>query len=189
MKRIPSLCVSFLPPSGPGGNRAHSSGEALGVVCQSSFLVVWLLSWLIHQKGRHKLWFCFYFTEVTLMRVLLYRLLFALDVLKNSPCQNTTPFVMAAVGVQTVTLEVGVGGVQCVSVRRGRVGACPAMLLCRESPGVGSWGHGLHVGVDLGPQEGCPVPVSGVPRVWALLSVSPDGVSGTEQTRLPMARG
>lgn len=53
----------------------------------------------------------------------------------------------------------------------------------------GSWGHGLHVGVDLGPEEGRPVPVSGVPRVWALLSVSPDGVSGTEQTRLPMARG
>lgn len=91
MKRIPSLCVSFLPPSGPGANRAHSSGEALGVVCQSSFLVAWLLSWLVHQKGRHILWCCFYFTEVILMRVLLYRLLFALDILKNSPFQNIHP--------------------------------------------------------------------------------------------------
>lgn len=55
----------------------------------------------------------------------------------------------------------------------------------RASLGVGSRGHGLHVGVDLGPQEDLPVPVSGVPRGWALPLVFPDGVSGTEQTRLP----
>lgn len=45
---------------------------------------------------------------------------------------------------------------------------------------MGPRGHSLHVGVDLGPQEGHPVPFSGIPRVWALLLVSPDGVSGTE---------
>lgn len=51
----------------------------------------------------------------------------------------------------------------------------------------GSWDI-LCMWVWFGPQEGRPVPVSEIPRMWALCFVFPDGVSGTEQTHLPMAR-
>lgn len=58
------------------------------------------------------------------------------------------------------------------------------------STGVGSPGHGLHMGVTLAPQEGSSGPAFLNPLyVHILLLVSPDAVSGIEQTHLPTGKG